>query len=271
MDILEVLKGESCATDLQARGKLSCLHKLADLMARSLEGVDSQKIFDCLMEREKVGSTGFEDGIAIPHGKMEGIDDFAMCIAVSPRGIHYESMDGKKSHIFFVLIGPDGRDKEHLQLLAQVSRISRNPKARREFLNAPTPFVLKEIFTRFISDTGGSGAPQGKDKLFMIILYEQNFFEDILDIFLERGIRGATVVESSGIKDDLSNIPLFSNFFNFLGGGSNESKTIMTTVKESEVQPIVREIEEIMGDLDTHTGAMVMALDMYYLKGSMEL
>ena len=78
-------------------------------------------------------------------------------------------------------------------------------------------------------------------------------------------------MESTGIKDDLSNIPLFSNFFNFLGGSSNESKTIMTTVKESEVQPIVNEIEEIMGDLDHHTGAMIMALDMYFMKGSMEL
>ena len=80
-----------------------------------------------------------------------------------------------------------------------------------------------------------NGRPQGKDKLLMIILYEQKHMEDILDIFLERGIRGATVVDSTGIRDDLSNIPLFSNFFNFLGEKSDTSKTIMTTVKESSV------------------------------------
>ena len=116
-----------------------------------------------------------------------------------------------------------------------------------------------------------NGAPKGKDKLLMIILYEMRFLEDILDIFLERGIRGASVVESTGIRDDLSNIPLFSNFFNFLGEKSDHSKTIMTIIKESEVQGIVAELEDRMGDLDTHTGATVMALDISFIKGTLEL
>jgi PTS system nitrogen regulatory IIA component len=115
-----------------------------------------------------------------------------------------------------------------------------------------------------------SGA-SGKKKLLLIVLYEMKFLEDILDILLERGVRGATVIESRGIRDDLSTIPLFSSFFNFLGEKSDASKTIMVVLKESEVPLVVNQVEEIMGDLEAHTGAMVLVLDVFFMKGSMEL
>jgi hypothetical protein len=105
----------------------------------------------------------------------------------------------------------------------------------------------------------------------MIVLYEKRFLDDILELFLERGIRGVNVMESTGIKDQLSTIPLFSDFLNFLGERSDVSKTIMTVVPESEVREIVQGIEDIMGDFDKHTGAMVMALDLFFIKGSMEI
>jgi len=105
----------------------------------------------------------------------------------------------------------------------------------------------------------------------MIVLYEIRFFEDIIELFLEKGIRGVNIVESTGIKDQLSNIPLFSGFLNFLGERKEVSKTIMAIVDESDVSCIVEGVEEIMGDLDTHTGATVIALDIFFMKGTMEV
>ncbi|MFC1479272.1 PTS sugar transporter subunit IIA [Planctomycetota bacterium] len=271
MNVLDILKDESSLTDFTARTKDECLKKLAEMLSKGVESIDQEKIYTCLKERENIGSTGFEDGIAIPHGKLSDIEDFALCIAVSKKGIDFGSLDGKKSHIFFALVGPEGKDKEHLQILAQISRISRISKARREMLQAPSPFVLKEVFTRFLSDVGVDTGAAGKRKLLMIILYEMKFLEDILDILLERGIRGATVIESRGIRDDLSTIPLFSSFFNFLGEKSDASKTIMVILKENELNLVVNQVEEIMGDLDAHTGAMVLALDIFHMKGTMEL
>lgn len=269
--MLDILHDDSCLTDLTAVSKDECLRKLAAALAGSAEGVEEDAVFTCLKEREDIGSTGFEEGIAIPHGKIHEFDSFALCIAVSKKGIDFGSIDGKKSHIFFTLIGPEDREKEHLQILAQLSRISRISKARRELINAPSPFVLKEVFTRYVSDMGMHTAAAGKRKLLFIILYEMKFLEDILDILLEHGIRGATVIESRGLKDDLSAIPLFSNFFNFLGDTSDESKTIMVIVRESQIHFIINEIEEIMGDLDAHSGAMVLAVDTFLIKGTMEL
>jgi nitrogen PTS system EIIA component len=273
MDIIEVLKDESCTASLEARDKEDCLAKLAKLVAKSLPDFSITQIDECLHQREKMGSTGFADGIAIPHGRLAGLEEFVMCIAVMPRGIDFDSADGKLTRIFFVVVGPDTDEasKEHLQILAQISRISRLPKARRQLLQAPTAFVLKETFTRFVSDSAINGAPHGKDKLLLIILYDQEFLEDILGILVERGIRGATIMESRGMRDDLSNIPLFSNFFNFLGDTSDASRTILTTVKESDVASIIEEVEVRMGDLDSHTGAVVLALDVFSMKGSMQM
>ena len=157
-----------------------------------------------------------------------------------------------------------------MQILAQISRISRNPNARREMAQARSNIMLKEAFLRYVTGKAISKEDK-KNKLLMVILYEKRYLDDILELFLERGIRGVNILESTGIKDQLSSIPLFSNFLNFLGERSDVSKTIMTVVPEKEVTEIAQGIEEIMGDLDKHTGAMIMALDLFFIKGSMEI
>ena len=112
---------------------------------------------------------------------------------------------------------------------------------------------------------------RGKDKLLLIVLYEQQFFEDIINLFVESGIRGATVLESSGIKNQMMSIPLFSSFLNFLGEQSDTSKTIMAIIPEAQINSLISGIEELMGDLDNHTGIMITCMDVDFVKGSLEI
>lgn len=271
MDIVDSIKEKACQVHVKAKSKEDCLMQLAGHLSESVPNVSIETIYQALQEREEMGSTGFEDGIAIPHCKIKGMDGFAVSISVSRKGIPFDSVDGKKARLIFTVIGPDDEPSRHLKILAQISRVSRNPKARRELLLAATPLALKETFVRYVSGIAAKQGEQGRDKLMLIVLYEQKFFEDIINIFLERGIRGATVLESTGIKNQLSNIPLFSSFLNFLGEQSDASKTILTLVKENDVPGIVESIEEIMGDLDSHSGAFVAALDISFMKGSLEV
>jgi PTS system nitrogen regulatory IIA component len=271
MEIVESIQEKACLVHLSAKNKDDCIMQLAGHLSKAISGASQEIIYQALLEREKLGSTGFEDCIAIPHCKIKGIDEFAVSISVSRKGVPFDSMDGKKARLIFTVIGPDDVPAQHLKILAQISRVTRNPKARRELLHAETPLALKETFIRFVSGGGGKPVEQGKDKLLLIVLYENKFFEDIVNIFLERGISGATVLESSGIKNQISNIPLFSSFLNFLGEQSDSSKTILTRVKENDVPEIVESIEEIMGDLDSHSGAFVASLDISFMKGSLEI
>jgi len=270
MDIFRILHEKSCSVNFSAKNKDDCLRKLSDLLAEDTSDISSEKIYEAFVERERMGSTGFEEGVAIPHAKVAGLNNFHLAIAYSKKGVHFDSVDGKKSQLFFAIIGPDEQPEQHLQILAQISRISRNPNARREIFHAKSPTALKEAFIRYVSARGIAKKDENS-KLLMIVLYEKRFLDDILELFLERGIRGVNVLESTGIKDQLSTIPLFSDFLNFLGERSDVSKTIMTVIPESEVREIVQGIEDIMGDFDKHTGAMVMALDLFFVKGSMEI
>jgi len=271
MDIFKIIRDESCTIKLSAKSKDECILKLSELLAKGVPGMPADMINQALRDREKIGSTGFEEGVAIPHAKIAGLDDFYMSIAFSRKGVPFESVDGKKAHIFFTIIGPDEKPEEHLQILAQISRIARNPNARLEMKHARSVTALKEAFLRYVSAWDFSKLDVKKSKLLMIILYEKRFLDDILELFLERGIRGVNVLESTGIKDQLSTIPLFGDFLDFLGERSDVSKTIMTIVPENEVAEIIQGIEEIVGDLDKHTGAMVMALDLFMMKGSLEI
>lgn len=270
MELFKIIKRQSCALDLTAISKEECLHKIAKFMAKSVKAVKHEQIYEALMARENSGSTGFEDGIAIPHAKISGLNEFAVGIFVAKKGIDFNSVDKKEIPSVFVIIGPDDQPREHLQILAQISRFSRNRNAQKEMLAARNIETLVESFYRFTSDTIMSSKAKENKKLFMLVLNELRFFDDILEIFIGKGIAGVNVIDSSGAKNQLSDIPLFADFLNFLGERSDNRKTIMALLPESMIKDITISIEEVMGDLDNHSGALVMALDVPYFKGTLD-
>ena len=92
-----------------------------------------------------------------------------------------------------------------------------------------------------------------------------------MDVVIEEGIDGATILESSGMGHYISNIPLFASFIGFMNEDRNRSNTILATVPESRVERMVKGIEEITGDLDKTQGAMIMVMDVAFSKGSMKM
>jgi PTS system nitrogen regulatory IIA component len=271
MEVYEILDEQACRTSLSAKNKGACLAELARMMSSVYEDLDEDQVLEELQSRESQGSTGFGGGVAIPHARLKNVDTFHLGLAVSRRGIDFQSLDKKKTFVFFIIVGAADKPQEYLQLLAQISRVGKNGGALRELRSARSSLALKEAFVRNVREAQQPRSNEGKDKLFVVVLYERRYLEEITELFLERGIRGASVMDSSGIRDVLSKVPLFGDFLNFLGERAEMSKTIMTVVKESEIPRLVEGMEEIMGDLDTHSGAMVMALDIAYMKGSLEV
>ena len=272
MDIFKIIDEKFCTTSLQSKTKDECLEKIAELISSSCPDFTKDELFAALKEREDQGSTGFEDGIAMPHARLKKAKQFMLGIAISSKGIDFKSLDGKKSHVFFILVGPVRETSVHLKLLAQISRVAKDKRAIKEIRSAVTKLSLKEAFLRNVRGFAMEKRYEAvKDKLLIFVLYETKFLNDILELFLERGIRGATVLESRGMRNVLSNVPLFGDFLNFLGEQSDESSTIMTKLAEEEISPLIYAIEEIMGDLDTHSGALVLAVDVFFSKGSLEV
>ena len=89
-----------------------------------------------LIERERLGSTGIGGGIGIPHGKLKGLESLVLGFGLSRRGVDFESIDGRPTHIFFLLITPENSTGVHLKLLARISRILKNDPFKEKLFNA---------------------------------------------------------------------------------------------------------------------------------------
>lgn len=268
MDIIDLVNEGLCEVNVSVKNKKDLLHKTAELFARKYTNVFADDIFKALMEREELGSTGFGDGLAIPHAKMTGIDSFGICIITLKRGIDYDSIDKKKVKIVIAILGPEEQQKEYLRLLAKVSKNVKNKWVLAEMINAHSTDALQEALIKSTLSLGEIKKETQKNKLLIIHLSEQKFFDDIIHHLLEREISNAVVTDSAGVESYLADSPLFSGFLNFLAERTGACKTIMATVNEKMVETLVKEIEDIMGDLDKHTGIQIMALDITFIKGS---
>ena len=135
MKILEVLQPGSILVDLQAQDKKGVIEELAMPIAK-LTGVNHEELVRVLLDRERLGSTGIGGGIGIPHGKLKGLDGLALGFGISRKGVDFESMDGRPTKIFFLLVTSENSTGLHLKLLARISRILKNDPFKERLLEA---------------------------------------------------------------------------------------------------------------------------------------
>lgn len=127
MPMLEFLDPGSVVPALRARAKKQVLQELSAEAARQLPALDEREVFETLLQRERLGSTGIGDGVAIPHGKLAKLDRLFGLVARLERPVDFEALDGQPVDIAFLLLAPEGAGADHLKALAQVARVLREP------------------------------------------------------------------------------------------------------------------------------------------------
>ena len=136
MKITDMLKREFVLEQLKAGNKRDALAELAGVFAQGRIKVDYEAMLHVLLERERLGSTGIGDGIAIPHGKLPGLEEMVVSFGRSREGIAFEAMDGKPVHLFFLLMAPENSAGQHLKALAKISRMLKDANFRKRLLEA---------------------------------------------------------------------------------------------------------------------------------------
>ena len=106
MKILDVLQKEAILADLKAQDKKGILEELVAPVS-DITGISQQDLVRVLMERERLGSTGIGGGVGIPHGKLKDLDSLVLGFGLSRKGVDFESMDSRPTHIFFLLVTPE--------------------------------------------------------------------------------------------------------------------------------------------------------------------
>ena len=126
MPLLDFLAPAAVIPALRASSKKQALQELAEVAAR-LTGLEERTIYEVLLQRERLGSTGIGDGVAIPHAKLAKLDSIFGLVARLDKPIDFEALDGQPVDLIFVLLAPEEAGADHLKALARIARVVREP------------------------------------------------------------------------------------------------------------------------------------------------
>jgi len=143
MKLLDILDPECIKAPLEANEKRSVIDELVDLLAGLDRVPDPQSLKDAVWAREQTRTTGIGHGLAIPHGKCEGLKGLAMAIGKPQSPIEFEAIDGQPVRLVVLLASPPDRTSDHIQALARISRLMTMDDFRDRIYAAASP---KEIF-----------------------------------------------------------------------------------------------------------------------------
>jgi PTS system nitrogen regulatory IIA component len=136
MKIAEFLREDLILPELRATDKASVLREICESISRVNPQLPAPRLSEVLLEREKLGSTGVGDGVAIPHGKLSTLNGLLAAFGRSRSGIDFQAIDGKPTYLFFVLFAPENSAGIHLKALARISRLFKTPAFRTAVMEA---------------------------------------------------------------------------------------------------------------------------------------
>jgi PTS system nitrogen regulatory IIA component len=148
MKIMDILVKDAVILNLGVKSKRDVLAEMASALAKVEPEIEADRLLEVLLEREALQSTGIGEGVAIPHGKMVGLDRLVATFARSPDGVDFESIDGQSTHHFFLLVVPEHSGGQYLKALARISRFFRDAAFRQRLSEVET---LEEVI-RTIED-----------------------------------------------------------------------------------------------------------------------
>jgi len=141
MSLAELLKPDAVLPALRVNGKKQALQEMSE-RAAAMSGLPAREIFDGLLQRERLGSTGVGDGVAIPHGKLAKCDQIFGVFARLERAIDFEAPDGLPVDLIFMLIAPEAAGADHLKALAAIARLLRNASVAAKLRATRDPAAL---------------------------------------------------------------------------------------------------------------------------------
>lgn len=146
MQVSEIIASEAIIPALRAASKKQLLQELSNAAAK-LTGLDARRIFEALLQREKLGSTGLGQGIAIPHGKFAELDRVHGLFARLAQPVDFDAVDEQPVDLVFLLLAPESAGADHLKALARISRLLRDPALVNKLRGTDNAAALYAVLT----------------------------------------------------------------------------------------------------------------------------
>ncbi len=146
MALVDLISPEVVKVPLTSTNKPSVMRELVQVLKDAGKINDTESVLDAINQREELGSTGLELGIAVPHAKSESVKDLTLAIGISPEGIDFNSLDGKPSHLFFLMLAPPNQSGPHIEALAEIAKLSRSRAFCDALIHARSPQEVVDLF-----------------------------------------------------------------------------------------------------------------------------
>ena len=143
MKLSEIFNPQLIISDLKAQDKKGVLEELSQVITEQNPSLNKRSLLQVLLERERLGSTGIGDGIALPHGKLAELSDLIISFGRSTNGLNFDSIDEQPVYLFFLLLAPENSAGMHLTALAKISRMLKDANFRQRLMSAKS---RKEIY-----------------------------------------------------------------------------------------------------------------------------
>ena len=147
MPLNDLITADAVLPTLRAKAKKAALEEMSE-RASLVSGLPAREIFDAVLQRERLGSTGVGNGVAIPHGKMTSCTRLFGVFATLERPIEFEALDGAPVDLMFLLIAPESAGADHLKALARIARVLREPRMVAKLRSARDSSALYGLLTQ---------------------------------------------------------------------------------------------------------------------------
>lgn len=147
MSLLKYLTLETVTPDLKGTTKQEIIEELLDIICRTGKVKDRNAALEAIWARERKMSTGMENGIAIPHGKSDAVEELLACVGISKHPVEFQSLDGKPCRIFIMTVSPSHKTGPHIQFLSEISTLLRSETKRNLLLEAKDAKTILQVLS----------------------------------------------------------------------------------------------------------------------------
>jgi PTS system nitrogen regulatory IIA component len=147
MKIMDYLNEEWVISDLKGTDKPSILKELSNALVKPCQVTSVEELLQVLLDREKLGSTGIGEGVAIPHGRLKKLKKFFVSFGRSLKGVDFDSIDQKPSYLFFLVIAPENSAVDNLKLLGRIVTLLKEPSFKKRLMEAPSRRELFQVIS----------------------------------------------------------------------------------------------------------------------------
>jgi PTS system nitrogen regulatory IIA component len=147
MKIMDYLNEEWVIPDLKGADKASVLKELSGVLVNPCQVTSVEELLQVLLDRERLGSTGIGEGIAIPHGRLKKLKKFFISFGRSIQGVDFDSIDRKPSHLFFLVMAPENSAVDNLKLLSRIVTLLKEPSFKKRLIEASSGKELFQIIS----------------------------------------------------------------------------------------------------------------------------